>query len=287
MKHAGIILILALAISARAQVVTVSHPPTPREAGMGFNGTALASGAASAWHNPAALAHTSGLDAFFSYQRPFNLPFFLDLAVGAAHSTNRLGTFAVAAQSMSVRYQDTDLSAERTIGLSHGIYLQKDLHSSLAVGWTVRAMAWSLEPSVDGVSLGSDWALGLDLGVMGTLWDRTRVGGSIRNVNAPSIGAVEKHQLPREVQVGMTYEPYRGVITTLGGHKGLGRELSLQGGLELEVASALKLRAGVFSEPNSFTLGAGFHHRGLGFDYAFVSHPTLQGSHLVSLHVAR
>jgi len=268
----------------QAQVATVSNPPTPRQAGIGFAAAALEGGATSAWFNPAGLAAADEFDAFISYQRPFNLPFFRDFAAAVAYPISNYGTFSLSARSFSVTYQDVDLSAERTVSLSHGFYLQKDIHSSLAVGYTLRLMYWSLGESVNGLNLGSAFSGGVDLGVMGTLWGRTRVGGMIRNLNAPTIGKVQKHQLPRMVLLGLAYEPYRGVLTTLGAEKVLGAELRMQGGIELEVFGPLWLRAGAFSQPNSFTLGFGLNHESLGFDYAYVSHPTLEGSHLVGLH---
>jgi hypothetical protein len=275
--------LLGVGLSASAQVVTVGNPPTPRQAGIGYAGAALTGDAAAVWFNPAGLAEVDQLQAFATYQRPYNLPFFLDLGLGAAYATPRWGTMALSAQSFSVRYQGEDLSAERTVSFSHGFYLQKDLHSSLAVGYTLRLMNWDLGTSVSGMELGSDFAGGLDLGVVGMIWERTRVGGAIRNLNAPTVGSVQKHELPRMVELGLTYEPYRGVLAALGAEKVLGGQMRLKGGLEMIVSAPIRLRAGAFSEPNSFTLGFGLHHQGLGFDYAFVSHPTLEGSHLVGI----
>ncbi len=275
--------IVSLPSLLAGQVATVSNPPAPREAGIGFAGAALGGGISSVWFNPAGLADLAKMDAFLSYQKPFNLPFFSNFAAGATYGSSKFGTFGLTAESFAVTYQGVDLSSEWTVGISHAFYLQKDLHSSLAVGYTARFLYWDLGESVEGIGLGSDGAVGIDLGVQGSLWGRTRAGGAIRNLNAPVMGEITKHQLPRMVLLGMTYEPYHGVITALGAEKVLGGEMRLQGGIELEAAKSLRLRAGAFTEPNSFTLGFGLKHGPLGFDYAYVSHPTLEGSHLFGL----
>lgn|GEM_PF-441594 len=58
-------------------------------------------------------------------------------------------------------------------------------------------------------------------------------------------------------------------------------------GTEYWPTEALALRAGVLTEPGatSLTIGLGFRVEGFVIDYAFISHPTLSGSHRLSLTI--
>jgi len=58
-------------------------------------------------------------------------------------------------------------------------------------------------------------------------------------------------------------------------------------GTEYWPTEAFALRAGVLTEPGatSLTIGLGFRVEGFVIDYAFISHPTLSGSHRLSLTI--
>jgi hypothetical protein len=284
-----IVLLLILSVSAAlSQVASYGVIPYPRSSAIGAGYAGIADDAGSAFFNPAGLALVTGIEGTLAYQRPYGLSFFDDFAGAIALPLDRYGTIALSAQNFSVNYQGNDLSAERVIGISYGATLHRDIHSSIALGATAKWLYWKLgdsvpDPSGTSTILGSSSTFGLDVGVQASLWQRTRVGAALVNLNNPTMGNPTPHDLPQIFRAGICYEPLETVSTVIGTERILGHDVEFSIGSEAWIFPELALRLGVTSDPNRFTAGFGIRVRQLQLDYAYLTHPELPGTHQVSI----
>ena len=273
-----------LPVFAYGQLISNPNPPVVAAQGVGGAFTAAATGAEAVYFNPAGLAFGNGIEARFAYQQPWSMSFLSHLsAIGYTPLSKRAGGVALSVQSLITRDDGSTLANESEVALSHGILLQEDIHSSLAFGYSLKLISYSLGESVTGEDLGSSSTFGMDVGATAQLWDRFRLGGAFKNINHPQLGSDSKRDLPRIFSGGVAYTPYYGVRVTFDLERELDSESQFKGGVNAMIAKPLDLRFGVITNPNSFSAGFGFHWRELVVDYAFIYHPVLQPSHLVGI----
>jgi hypothetical protein len=180
---------------------------------------------------------------------------------------------------MDVDYDDNNMMSEKVYSLGHAFTLMKDVHSELHFGWSANVM----HASIDGC--GDQAVLGLNAGAVAVLHTRTRLGFAVTNFNNPKIGEND-HDLPQRLALGLSYTPYTGVITAIELKKTLNTATEsndspteLHAGTEVTLFDVLFLRAGVRSNPNSLSAGLGLLVKGLEVDYAYSTHPVLDGTH--------
>ncbi len=259
--------------------------PSARATAMSNAVVALNGDVWSAYYNPAALSGVEHFQIGASYQIPYNLSFFRNYFVSGVIPTG-YGTAAVTMQNFGVKYQGNDLSSEYTFGISHGFYLLKDIHSTLAAGYNLKYYHWSLGESVEGLELGSGSAFGLDIGLQGSIYSRTYLGLYILNINTPQIGALTKYDLPQRIVAGLAYQPITDLVTAISFNKTVGFDIQVEGGFEYQIIPMLALRLGVSTSPNRFSGGVGFLYENIRFDYALRTHPVLAETHQFGLSYA-
>ncbi|GAB4374971.1 MAG: hypothetical protein Kow0042_20000 [Calditrichia bacterium] len=261
--------------------------PSPRFTGMGGSGVAVANDVWAAYYNPAGLSRIHSPVVGTSYLRLFNVSFLQNFFGAVAYPVSeKWGTLSMSFQYFGVNYKDTNLSSEYTITLSHGFYLLKDIHSSLAFGYSFKLYQWSLGESLLWGDLGSAATFGMDVGLMASLYSRTYLGVYILNVNNPQIGAYTRHDLPQRVVVGIAYQPYDGVTTSLDFNRTLGvGEMQLWGGAEFNVFQYLFLRMGATTSPNRLSVGAGMRFAQFVIDYAMLTHSELGETHQMGVAI--
>lgn len=270
------------------QMISNPIPPVPEATAVGGAYTAVATGPAACFWNPSGLAYTKGTIGSFTYHQPWGMAFLTHLS-GAVTSElpRKAGSIAISYQTLGTRYGGTSLSTEGELALSHGLLLQEDIHTNLAIGYSLKLITWSLGTSVAGnsgeVDLGSAATFGLDVGATAQVWDRLKLGGTVRNINHPQLGSERKRDLPQIFSGGLVYSPYYGVQTSFDIERILGGETQFKGGINATVIPPLDLRFGVFTNPNAFTAGFGVRWRELVLDYAFIYHPILSPTHQVGL----
>ncbi len=284
MKYSLFLLLFLLPVLAFGQLISNPNPPGVAAQGVGGAFTAAATGAEAVYWNPAGLAYGTGIEGRFAYQQPWSLSFLSHLsAVGYTPLSKRAGGLALSVQTLMTRDGGSTLANESEVAVSHGFLLQEDIHSSLAFGYSLKLISYSLGESVTGEDLGSSSTFGVDVGATAQLWDRFRLGGAFKNINNPQLGSDSKRDLPRIFSGGVAYTPYYGVRVTFDLERQLESEAQFKGGVNAMIAKPLDLRFGVITNPNSFSAGFGFHWRELVVDYAFIYHPVLQPSHLVGI----
>lgn len=255
--------------------------PSPRVAAMGGAGVSTEYSVWSAYYNPAGLSRLERLQMGAAYLRLYNLNFFKNFFGGVAYPLpKKYGTLSLNFQYFGVDYEGENLSGEYTFALSHGFYLLKDIHSSLAFGYSLKGYHWTLGTSVGGINLGSATTFGLDVGFQASVYSRTYIGVYFLNLNAPQVGQSVKHDLPQRIVAGISYQPYDGVSTSLDFNRLIGSEnTEAWGGAEFRVFEYIFLRFGGTTSPNRFSAGVGFKIQDFNVDYGLRTHSELGETH--------
>ena len=261
--------------------------PNARTTAMGGAGVAVANDVWSAYYNPAGLSQVEDIYAATSYLRLFNVSFLTNFFGAATYPLpGKYGTISTTFQYFGVNYLDNNLSGEYTFGVSHGFYLLKDIHTSLAFGYNLKGYHWKLGESLEFGNLGSSTTLGIDVGFMASIYSRTYLGVYIFNINQPQVGADTKHDLPQRIVVGMAYKPYDGVTTSIDFNRTIGvGKMQVLGGAEFNIIKTVDLRFGATMNPNRFSTGIGLHLAQFNVDYALITHSELGETHQVGLSI--
>jgi hypothetical protein len=262
--------------------------PSPKATAMGGAGTAVNSDVWASYYNPANLSAIDRIEVGTSYLRLFNLTFFKNFFGAVAYPLpQNYGVVSFSMQYFGVDYEGKKLNGEYTFALSHGFYLLRDIHSSLAAGYSIKAYYWDLGESQQFGDLGSSTTLGVDVGLQASIYSRTYLGVYFLNINAPLVGADIKHDLPQRVVIGIAYQPYDGVTTSLDFNRLIGAEdMQLWGGAEFNVFRNLFLRFGGTTNPNRFSAGLGIQYAQFKIDYALLTHNELGITHQFGLIVS-
>lgn len=283
-----LLVLAALGLSAvPAQAYFETTVISPRSRGMGESAVAVPDPQAAAFLNPAQLAGAGSTSLGAAYLRPFRAGFadFYYLG-GALPLSERWGNFGFGLSNFQVEYLDVDLLKETQLSLAHGVNLYRDLHSTIDFGWSVAMYNVDLGPTVDGDDPGEATAFGVDVGLLMTLHQRTRLGVQIKNMNNPQIGDDEE-DLARRLVGGVSYAPYDGVITTFEIENDLYEDTQYHGGVEFHLVPGFALRAGVVTNPNKLTGGFGYTFDKVTLQYGFsTGGGVLESTHQFGLNFA-
>jgi len=205
------------------------------------------------------------------------------------------GSVSIHGDVLAVKNGDVQLSSENAFGLTHAFYLQTDLRSSLSFGYSLNYLYVNYGRSAglsgdgsDGIDLGSVSGLGFDAGFQASLRNRAFMGVYLKNLNAPRLGdGLTESEAARKIAASVGYMPYYGLMTSFQIEKVLGGEIQYKGGLDYALSEWFSLRAGISSYPSQLTFGFGLKKSMFKIDYAFVSHPVLQGTHLFTLEIVK
>jgi hypothetical protein len=250
--------------------------------GMGGAWAANAFDAAAIFYNPACLSETKQPDLYASYLQPNGQDFTSLVFLGFSFPTREGQCAAISYRGFGAEYQNVDLLSESTLSLAYSLPLLKDIHTALYMAGTVNI--YSLDfGSTATMDLGSETAVGLDIGFLGVLRDRTRIGFLLHNINEPSMGAVEREPLAQWVSAGISYKPYYGVVTELDVRSVRGEDVEIHMGMQFEVTTYFAMRFGFQTKPNSLTGGLTVNVEPLDIDYSYSSHSVLPGTHHVAL----
>jgi len=249
----------------------------PRARAMGDASVTVLDAPYAAYQNPAGLGLARRGAIATSYLKPYGLSFTDQGYLGGAIPLGeKAGTLGLGFRYFAVNYESSfeglteknKLLEESTYTISHGIGLFRDLHSTVDIGYGLNFFRLAQGIDVAGEDPGDGWAVGLDLGLLITLHERTKIGAMVKNVNNPRIGS-EQENLQQRVNGGISYEPYRGVITTFELESQLGEPVQYHGGVEMVIFRGFALRAGVMTSPNKVTAGFGYIFKGVALNYGY------------------
>ncbi|MDO9549212.1 MAG: hypothetical protein Q7J65_09645 [Candidatus Marinimicrobia bacterium] len=287
-----LLLLIAVTFTGYGQVFTQINDIAAPFSGTGSSNMATVSNALASFVNPAGLVRVDALELVTGFHKPYGISYFNSQIGVAALPLGKFGTVALGYHGSSTQYSGNTLASESAFSISHAFYLQKDIISTLSIGYTVNLYqidyGQSAGPSgdgSDGINLGSGYGFGVDLGIQGSLHERSWIGLFAKNVNSPEMGsALSSSRLPRSLAIGFGYEPYYGLTTNFMIFQAIGNQKTqYRAGFEYRVLDWLVLRSGVNTEPNRIGCGFGINKWGLLMDYAFISHPVLPETHQFSL----
>lgn len=258
---------LGLALAAPAAAMFENQGLSVRAEGMGGAFTAVADDVSAASANPAGLAQVHGLSFAGQYKLLFG-------GVGVnLHAANaafgmpvaRYGTAVFSGQETGI-----DLHSERTVRLSHGFWLARDL----AFGYGLSGYNLFQQ------DVGSAYSFGLDLGMLARVYRFWTVGFLARNLNMPRMGTGEQARLPWMLAAGLAFEPAPGIRSAVDVKKEPGKATRVCFGQELRIVrDFLTLRAGLQTEPVRLAAGFRTGYRNVQVDYALRTHSELPLEH--------
>ncbi len=273
MKYIITILIVCWVFSATLNAVFDDYEPSVRARGMGGAFSSLSDDANGVFYNPAGLIKAEE-HISIGYARLFSNDYqILKTAAFTMPLPGRAGNVAIGLQALDVEYLDVNLMSEQIYSVAHSFTLMQDIHSEFHLGYSANVYHLTME------RFGNETSFGINLGALVVLHHRTRLGFSVSNLNNPKIGENNKHELPQKLAMGLTYNPYYGVNTSLELKKPFGEATQIHGGVEVDVHQMLTLRVGLRNHPASFSGGVTFNVRNIMIDYALNTHAVLNNTH--------
>ena len=276
MKKLLSIILILFAVNAFASFD--DYEPSPRARAMGGTNYSNGNDVYSSLYNPAGLAKSEQGFAI-SYVDRYGLGFSkVNTIAMSLNLPKKWGTLGVSMLSHDVEYNDVSLTSETTYAIAHGFTLMEDLHSVLNFGYSANIYHLSFS------GFGEEATFGLNLGAQATLHERTKIGFAITNINSPNVGKDNTHDLPQKLAVGISYEPYNQVVTSLEAKQTFGENIlengtEIHAGTEFRLIEPLTLRFGVRNLPVSYSMGASFDLFNMTVDYGYNTHATLGGTH--------
>ncbi|MCB5252763.1 MAG: hypothetical protein RBR69_03110 [Candidatus Cloacimonadaceae bacterium] len=274
------IILLSLILIPCAMLLGIygDYQSSARARGMGGAFVSVANDMNTIFFNPAGLADLDyEAKVGFSQLNGEKFSEYKTLALGAKLPKN-FGTLGLGVRMLDVDFEDYSLMGEQIWSLSHGITLQKDIHSTINFGYNLNYYNLKFDDDDD-----SDDAFGFDLGVTALLHTRTKLGFAITNLGQAKMGFENQLDLPSSLALGISYMPYDGVTTSIEAKKDFAEETEFMGGVEAQLFEPLYLRFGVHQNPATYSAGATFVLEGVSLDYAFTYHSVLNPTHYLNL----
>lgn len=110
---------------------------------------------------------------------------------------------------------------------------------------------------IQGENYGSAGAVGFDVGLAAQIITDLWFGARATNLNQPAYGDVDE-ELPRELAAGFSYQLSGVALFTSELVKDVKFPLSVRGGIEFELIPSLFARAGITTEPSTYSAGFGY-----------------------------
>ena len=295
MRILKIYLVLSIFSGASAQVASEHLYYGPSSLSMAGSDIAIPQKSWSIFVNPAGIAEQKTLSLVASSESLFGQDYFSHSLFGVQFRLASVGSFGLSVEDFSVDYNGNSLSTETAIGIHQGITLNSDRNSTISFGYGIKSYTVDYGSSAgvtgdgsDGIDLGSQSSMGVDIGLLASLAERIRFGAKAFNINSPTLGdANSSVSLPQRAQVGIAFSPYDLVWTTAALTKSSGHPTHFHGGMSYHILDNVFLRAGVMTNPNRFAIGFEILVKKMRINYAFMTHPVLPLSHQISIEVVR
>lgn len=281
MKKFTCLLLFAIFLPSLLMPVFEEVETSPRAEGMAEAVTSCPRDPLEAVYNPAGIAFLNGVQLKAFYKKPFGL---INSAGASISFQNTLGTTALNARWLSVKgdyrssdssliSSDAELHRELYVSFTHAVIMNRFFSSGVSVN------TYSLKQE----RFGTAYAIGLDAGVLGTLYGVWKIGFSMKNINSPSVGKEYPEYLPRVIRAGVSFQPADNINTSLDFRQEIGFPLRIAFGQEYGISEYLTLRAGIQTEPVRFSAGFSLNYTGFALDYAVIQHSVLPITHVLSV----
>ena len=238
---------------------------------VGLNGafTSLSDNSLAIFYNPAGLGQMKYRDfSVFYNPAPFGLTELSSAAFTYAEPT-KYGVLGAALRSYGF-----DLYKETGVMLSYG----NDYKNRIFFGANLNMYHLNIQ------NYGSATSFGVDVGAMAYINKFLRWGFFGKNITGSTIGE-SKEKIAQVYRTGLNYKPLSDVNLMLEFEKDVKYPVSVRAGFEYSLMDFVDLRAGVGSEPASFTGGIGFNYSFFQLDYAIYKSQDLGITHQGSLTI--
>ena len=259
-KYCQIVLFALLPSSTHAAFEF--QPIGAHTSGAGDTGVAIATGAAGAYWNPAALAWGKRLSLFAAYDRPFGIA---ELATQAFSAGLKIGP-----HGLGVRYTGFGfaLYKEQVFGLAYALRV----FQQLSLGLGIRA----LQLSTAGIPT-QHWVV-FDAGIKLQMRENVFLGATIWNA-----GGRHTSLLGQSGTVGMGIAVMPRVALVADIQKEANFPTGAGIGVIYHIHPQLVLRTGAGGRPERLSAGVGLKKKGFAIDYAAVWHTVLGITHRASV----
>ena len=261
-----------------------------------------------AFYNPSGLAHLStDFELIVGTTQLYGLDFlehsYLSFAFskGFAFTYQHLGT---SIKGMSEDYGDYTsygfannkgyLSREKSITFSHGISLLNDRNSKISIGYNLNyfsvSQGRSAGPSGDGQNgfpEGEFSSYAIDLGLYASLRNKINFGAFVKNLNSSELSKGSSSvYLPRRLDLGISYHPFKNLVTTFAVERVLGYdESSFRFGVEYQFNNSFLFRSGIQINPNRLGVGCAYRFKMFEMSYSLLTHPVLAETNIFDFKV--
>jgi hypothetical protein len=127
---------------------------------------------------------------------------------------------------------------------------------------------------VQGGGYGSAGAAGMDLGLAAEITEDLWFGARATNINQPAYGDTDE-ELPRELAAGLSYQLTPDALVTAETVKDVMFPISFRAGLQFELVTSLFARAGITTEPETYSVGFGYLAESWGINFGLQQHNPL------------
>jgi len=165
-----------------------------------------------------------------------------------------------------------DLYSETTIGLACSTKLDENLAAGVNVEYD----------RIDIARYGAAAAILLHCGILVQLSENIRIGFSVHNVTAATLGMTGE-KLPQVSSLGICLTPFAGFQMPIEIEKDIHFPASIKLGIEQSFYSTIALRAGIANNPDKYSIGCSFRYTWIEFGYAGYSHPDLGWTNQIDL----
>ena len=246
----GLFFVLASSLEVRGQTVIGA-----RELGLGQATTALQETDWSMFANPAMMPSDNKTVSFFGV-RYYGLSEITDMAVSVTYPT-KVGVFGAGAH----RYGFSKFNENRIrLGYKNSFM---GFHFGAIVNYNHVVM---------GGGYGSAGAVGIDLGLAAPILSNLWIGAKATNINQPHYGSLNDEALPRDLSIGLSYQLSDIALFTSEVYKDVQFPISYRGGVEVQIIGNLMGRAGITTEPQTFSAGFGYSSSTWGANIAVQRH---------------
>lgn len=202
------------------------------------------------------------------YTKPFGMKELSYGSFSAALPTN-IGTFATGLISFG-----NELYSEQSLLLS----INRAVNQNCFYGCNLHYMKLQIS------GYGSDFALGIDIGLLAKISSRVSWGFFTTNMNRARLGQ-NYEPLPQTLGTGISVCPTNDLVFNVDIYKDSLFPVEFRCGVEYRLLNRIALRSGFSTEPSQFCAGFGLLFSRIEIDYAVTTHQTLGLSHHFSLQI--
>ncbi len=227
----------------------------------GLNGayTSLSNNSLAVFYNPSGLGQMKYREVSVFYSpSPFGLSDISTAALTYAEPL-KFGTLG-----FGIRTYGFDLYRETNAILSYG----NNFREKIFYGFNINYYNLKIQ------NYNTASAFGADIGAMAYITDFLRWGFFAKNISGTKIGA-SGEKLAQVYRTGLNAQPRNDLNMILEFEKDVKYPLSVRGGMEYSVNDFVDIRAGVGTEPTSFSGGLSIYYNNFQLDYAIYNYKDL------------